>query len=82
MTLHIPSEYEPRLRAAAIAAGYNDVQQYVIDRLLGDQRTLPQAAVRRGGQWKGQVVIADDFDELPDDMREAFGMKGGDEPSS
>jgi hypothetical protein len=63
MTLHIPSEYEPHLRAAASAAGYDDVQQYVIDRLLGDHRSLPAAAVRRGGQWKGQVVIADDFDE-------------------
>ncbi len=28
---------------------------------------------RQGGQWKGQVHIADDFDELPDDIAEAFG---------
>jgi hypothetical protein len=63
MTLHIPSEYEPRLRAAATAAGYDDVQQYVIDRLLGEQLLVPPTAVRRGGQWKGQVVISDDFDE-------------------
>jgi hypothetical protein len=25
--------------------------------------------------WKGQVGIADDFDELPDDLAEALGMK-------
>lgn len=31
---------------------------------------------RRGGQWKGCVVVALDFDVLPDDLREAFGMKG------
>jgi predicted DNA-binding antitoxin AbrB/MazE fold protein len=29
---------------------------------------------RQGGWLKGQIVIAPDFDELPDDMREAFGM--------
>jgi prevent-host-death family protein len=27
------------------------------------------------GLWKGQVWMADDFDELPDDMAEAFGMR-------
>ena len=37
-----------------------------------------EAAVRQprpGGQWKGQVVIAPDFDILPDDIQEALGMK-------
>lgn len=29
---------------------------------------------RQGGWWKGQVSIAPDFDELPDEIREAFGM--------
>jgi hypothetical protein len=28
-----------------------------------------------GGQWKGWVVIAPDFDVLSDDLQEAFGMK-------
>ena len=27
------------------------------------------------GIWRGQVHIADDFDELPDDIAEAFGMR-------
>lgn len=27
------------------------------------------------GVWAGQVTIADDFDELPDDIAEAFGMR-------
>jgi len=31
-------------------------------------------APRRGGQWKGKVQIADDFDELPEDIASAFGM--------
>jgi prevent-host-death family protein len=29
---------------------------------------------RRGGQWKGKVRIAPDFDELPDDIARIFGM--------
>ena len=27
------------------------------------------------GIWRGQVEIADDFDELPDDIAEAFGAR-------
>ena len=29
---------------------------------------------RQGGQWKGRVRIAEDFDVLPDDIAAAFGM--------
>ncbi len=31
-------------------------------------------APRQGGWLKGQVIIAPDFDELPNEIREAFGM--------
>jgi hypothetical protein len=31
-------------------------------------------APRQGGWWNGQVTIAPDFDELPEEIREAFGM--------
>ena len=27
------------------------------------------------GKYRGQIVIADDFDELPDDIAEAFGAR-------
>jgi prevent-host-death family protein len=27
------------------------------------------------GRWRGRVHIADDFDELPDDIAEAFGVR-------
>ena len=30
---------------------------------------------RHGGQWKGRVRIADDFDKLPDDIAAAFGIE-------
>lgn len=32
---------------------------------------------RRGGQLKGQIVIAPDFDQLPDDIAESFGASEG-----
>jgi len=32
----------------------------------------PAREPRRGGQWKGRVWIADDFDELPEDIMAAF----------
>ncbi len=35
----------------------------------------PTQKPRRGGQWKGRVKIADDFDELPKEIAEAFGME-------
>lgn len=32
---------------------------------------------RVGGQWKGRVRVADDFDSLPDEIADAFGMGAG-----
>lgn len=32
-------------------------------------------APRVGGQWRGRVKIADDFDALPDDVAAAFGIE-------
>jgi prevent-host-death family protein len=29
---------------------------------------------RRGGQWKGKVRIAEDFDVLPEDVARSFGF--------
>ena len=34
------------------------------------------ATPRRAGAWKGKVVIAEDFNTLPDDMLNAFKGKG------
>jgi prevent-host-death family protein len=30
--------------------------------------------LRSGGQWKGRVRIAEDFDTLPEELAEAFGV--------
>ncbi len=34
----------------------------------------PAQTPRVGGVWRGQVQLADDFDELPQEIAEAFGM--------
>jgi prevent-host-death family protein len=34
----------------------------------------PDESPRVGGQWKGRVRIADDFDALPPDIAAAFGI--------
>lgn len=36
-------------------------------------KSSDETAKRQGGQLKGQIVIAADFDELPSDIAEAFG---------
>ncbi len=42
-------------------------------------RLVPVAAPSRMldsfGIWRGQVRVADDFDELPDEIADAFGMQ-------
>jgi prevent-host-death family protein len=44
-----------------------------VARLVPVAGTNSLAAVR--GVWRGKVVIADDFDELPDDVADAFGSR-------
>jgi prevent-host-death family protein len=34
----------------------------------------PRGLMALEGVWKGKVQIADDFDELPEDLQRAFGM--------
>lgn len=46
-----------------------------VDLLTPSQNASVPPQPRQGGQWKGRVVIAPDFDLLPDDIQEAFGMK-------
>jgi prevent-host-death family protein len=44
-----------------------------VARLVPVSRTTSLAAVR--GAWRDRVKIADDFDELPDDIADAFGAR-------
>ena len=40
--------------------------------LLVDELTAYDKSGHRGGQWKGQVKIAEDFDETPEEIAEYF----------
>ena len=44
-----------------------------VARLVPVKRANSLASVR--GMWRGRVHIADNFDELPDDIAEAFGVR-------
>lgn len=40
-------------------------------------RLVPYEAIeknRTGGQWRGRIQIAEDFDELPEDIADSFGL--------
>ena len=43
--------------------------------LLASANTGTSTAPRVSGIWQGQVRIAEDFDQLPDDIAEAFGVR-------
>jgi prevent-host-death family protein len=42
-------------------------------RLVPEKRGAGFASL--AGSWRGKVKIADEFDELPDDLAESLGMK-------
>jgi prevent-host-death family protein len=44
-----------------------------VARLVPVERANSFASIR--GIWRGQVQMADDFDELPDDIADAFGAR-------
>ena len=72
-------EFEPRLSQLVerVIAG----EKIILDKAgkpvakLIPYEEPPIKKPRRGGQWKGRVKIADDFDELPPEIAEAFGME-------
>ena len=44
-----------------------------VARLVPVKQPNSFASIR--GIYRGQITVADDFDELPDDIAEAFGMR-------
>lgn len=57
----VPDAPVPLPEGVAVRIEYSDTAM----------NTLPR---RVGGYWKGQVVIAEDFDVMPNDLSNAFGV--------
>ena len=68
-----------RACAAAVARGAS-VVGLVREFLAGLAADAGKPEPRKLGDWKGLVRIAPDFDEWPDDLAEAFGMRGDPRP--
>jgi len=65
-------------RASAVArAKGTSLVRLVREYLAGLSMDGAKPAPRKLGAWKGLVRMAPDFDEWPDDLAEAFGMRGG-----
>ena len=76
------------MKIANIHAAKSQLSKLIKSALAGEEVIIARAGTpvvrlvpvtknhgpRVGGQWKGKVHIADDFDELPPDIAAAFGM--------
>jgi prevent-host-death family protein len=79
MTMHITNISEAKAQLSALIERALAGEEVIIGKagkpvakLVRYQRSEEQ---RRPGALKGQIKIAVDFDELPEDIAEAFGMK-------
>ena len=79
LALSVDDDLLERVRAVARRRGTT-----VVALVRGFLATLSaegaKPASRRLGDLKGLVRVAPDFDEWPDDLAEAFGMRGGTRP--
>ena len=68
---HLKRLYGKSAMAEVIEAAVREAKPADVNR-LGTVRA--DDSPREGGQWKGRVRIAEDFDTLPDDLAAAFGI--------
>lgn len=75
---HLQERFRVYIAAAVKSGRFPDEEAAyarALELLQQDGHSTPHREKRQGGQWKGQVTIAPDFDDLPDDLAESFGMK-------
>lgn len=74
----IQDELQAYIEEAVSSGRYANADE-VLSKALELLRTIDKSTVgaqkRHGGQWRGQVAIAADFDNLPDDLADSFGVK-------
>jgi prevent-host-death family protein len=78
MTMHITNVSDAKAQLSALIEKVLAGEEVIIGKagkpvakLVKYQRSEEH---RRPGALKGQIKIADDFDKLPEDIAEAFGM--------
>lgn len=72
--------HEAKTNFSSLVERARDGEEIVIERsgrpvakiMAYDEKQLGLLALK--GAWKGKTRIADDFDELPEDLQRAFGM--------
>ena len=79
LALTVDPDLLERVRTIARGRG-TSVVRLVREFLEGLSAEGSKPAPRKLGDWKGLVRMAPDFDEWPDDLAEAFGMRGGTVP--
>ena len=77
--MHITNISEAKAQLSALIAKVLAGEEVIIGKAGKPVAKLVQykrsEQPRSPGALKGKIKIADDFDELPDDIAEAFGMK-------
>ena len=76
LALSIDPDLLQRARLLAEARG-TTLLGLVSDSLVAFVESQSRPSKRTLGTWKGLVRIAPDFNDLPQDIAEAFGMEGG-----
>lgn len=79
MTINVPKEIKTYIEQAVAAGKFSSPEELIREAVeLLQQRGEPHPSgseKRQGGQWRDQVHIAADFDELPEDFAEPFGIQ-------
>jgi putative addiction module CopG family antidote len=80
VTIDLPSDLEKFVKQVVASGSFGSAEEVIRKALQLLQAQEPNfksesPQCRQGGQWKGRLHIAEDFDELPHDIAEAFGIR-------
>jgi len=74
--MHVMNIHEAKTHLSQLIRRAIEGEEIVIGKAGDPQVTLvpyrPNVGTRKGGQWRGKVWMAEDFDDLPPDVASAF----------
>ena len=74
----LASELQGYIEQAVQSGRFADEEAVIrcaLELLRRNEKSQEAPQKRSGGQWHGQVVIGQDFDDLPPDVAESFGVQ-------